>query len=57
MLTIFVSITLEGWTKFMYNLTDADSSLFAGLYFTLLVVFGSFFLLNLILAVIMDSFG
>ena len=40
----------------MYNLMDSSSPIMAALYFIMLVVFGSFFSINLILAVIMDSF-
>lgn len=54
--TIFVMITLEGWTTLMYNLSDASMSWMAVTFCILLVVIGSFFLLNVILAVIMDSF-
>lgn len=56
MITIFVMITLEGWSGLMYNLTDASLSWMATAFAILLVVVGSFFLLNVILAVIMDSF-
>jgi hypothetical protein len=56
MVTIFVMITLEGWSGLMYNLTDASLSWMATAFCILLVVVGSFFLLNVILAVIMDSF-
>lgn len=54
--TIFVMITLEGWSGLMYNLSDASMSWMATSFCILLVVVGSFFLLNVILAVIMDSF-
>ena len=40
----------------MYNLQDAMMPFVPAIYFCFLVVLGSFFLLNLILAVIMDSF-
>lgn len=40
----------------MYNLSDASMSWMAVAFCILLVVVGSFFLLNVILAVIMDSF-
>ena len=53
--TIFVMITLEGWSSLMYNLSDASMSYMAVIYCILLVVIGSFFLLNVILAVIMDA--
>ena len=35
---------------------ESNSSLISILYFNFLVIFGSFFLLNLILAAIMESF-
>jgi nucleoside recognition membrane protein YjiH len=41
----------------MYNLMDSNISSVAALYFILLISFGSFFILNLILAVIMDSYN
>jgi hypothetical protein len=56
MVTIFVMITLEGWTGLMYNLSDASMAWMSIAFCILLVVVGSFFLLNVILAVIMDSF-
>jgi hypothetical protein len=49
-------ITLEGWTDIMYNLSDASQAWMAIYFCVLLVVVGSFFLLNVILAVIMDAF-
>jgi hypothetical protein len=49
-------ITLEGWTDIMYNLIDSSQGWMAILFCVLLVVVGSFFLLNVILAVIMDAF-
>ena len=55
-LTIFQSITMEGWTDIMYLCQDAVHPLLASLFFILLVVFGSFFLLNLTLAVICEEF-
>lgn len=48
-------ITLESWTYVMYNYMDA-SGIIAAIYFPILVVLGGFFLLNLFLAVIMESF-
>jgi hypothetical protein len=56
LVTIFVMITLEGWSGLMYNLSDASMSWMAVTFCILLVVVGSFFLLNVILAVIMESF-
>ena len=40
----------------MYNVMDAQISWLAAIYFSFIVIFGSFFLINIILAVIMDSF-
>lgn len=52
-LTIFTSITLEGWVDVMYQLNASwGVQWFNVIYFTLLIMFGSFFLLNLALAVI-----
>ena len=48
-------ITLEGWTKIMYNLMDANISWMAILFSVSLVVIGSFFLLNVILAVLAEA--
>ena len=41
----------------MYNLMDSNMTWMAVFYFNLVVIFGSFFLLNLILAVIMEAFN
>ena len=59
LLTIFQSMTLEGWTVVMYMLQAADAFMYpvATLYFVLLIFFGSFFLINLFLAVIFESFS
>lgn len=56
-LTIFQSITMEGWTDIMYQCQDAQQPLVVAVFFILLVVFGSFFLLNLTLAVICEEFS
>ena len=56
LLTIFQAMSLEGWTDIMYMLQDAWSSVVA-LYFVLLVAIGSFYLINLFLAVIFESFS
>jgi hypothetical protein len=41
----------------MYNFMDSNSAVISVIFFVLVVLFGSFFLLNLILAVIMDNFN
>ena len=55
-MAIFRVITLEGWTVYMYNYLDS-SGFIACIYFPILVVMGSFFFLNLFLAVITDTFS
>lgn len=55
MLSIFQMITLEGWTIVMYNLMDSNIAWMAVLFCVLLVIMGSFFLLNVILAVLADA--
>lgn len=55
-LTIQVAITLEGWTLMMYNYMDCNSPIVSVVFFTVLVIFGAFFALNLVLAQIMESF-
>ncbi len=39
----------------MYNHMDSNMSYFSALFFIMLVIVGSFFVLNLVLAVIMDA--
>ena len=53
--TVFQMITLEGWAKIMYNLMDSNISWMAILFSILLIIFGSFFLLNVILAVLAEG--
>ena len=48
-------ITLEGWTKIMYNLADSNISWMAILFSISLIMIGSFFLLNVILAVLAEA--
>ena len=55
-ITIFQCITMEGWVDIMYQLMDGHNSTFAAIYFTFLILFGSFFLLNLTLAVLWEQF-
>ena len=58
MMTIFTSITLEGWVDVMYNLMDGwGTPWFVITYFILLVLIGSFFMLNLALAVVFDEYA
>ena len=55
MLTIFQMITLEGWTKIMYNMQDSNMNWMAVTFSILLVLMGTFFLLNVILAVLAEA--
>jgi voltage-dependent calcium channel L type alpha-1D len=50
MLTVFVAITLEGWSLMMLNYMDAGSTWISPIFFISLVIFGAFFALNLVLA-------
>lgn len=54
-LTIFQCISLEGWTDVMYWVQDAVSP-YAWIYFCLMIIFGSFFAINLALAVLYVAF-
>ena len=49
-------INLEGWSGVMYNYLDSVG-IIAGIYFPFCVIVGSFFLLKLFLAVIMQTFS
>jgi voltage-dependent calcium channel L type alpha-1D len=55
--TIFQSITMEGWTVIMYMVMDGGSPLIGALFFVILIIFASFFVMNLTLAVISDEFN
>ena len=56
MVTIIQMITLEGWSGMMYNLEDTSPPWMAIVFCVLLVIVGAWFLLNVILAVIMEAF-
>ena len=47
---------MDNWGSFMFNIMDADIPVLAVLYCCFMVIIGSFFLMNLILAVIIQSF-
>lgn len=55
-LTTFQCITLEGWINIVYQLMDVVGWTVVPVLFVLLIFFGSFFLLNLTLAVLGNSF-
>lgn len=54
--TIFLVISLEGWSDIMYLLQDSHS-FWVWIYFVLLIVIGSFFMINLCLVVIATQFS
>ena len=53
---VFQIITRDSWTTIMYNLMNGSQFGMAIFFCTFLIIFGSFFLLNLVLAVIMQAF-
>lgn len=56
LLTIFQSVTMEAWSDIMYMCMDSSGFATAGTYFVLLMLLGSFFALNLVLAVLENAF-
>jgi hypothetical protein len=56
-LTIYQCITLEGWTMIMYWTMDSYQPAVGALYYVLLVLVGSMFLLNLVVASIFLNFN
>jgi hypothetical protein len=56
MLSVFQILTNDNWALTMYNLMYVDFPVLAPLYLCIVVVFGSFFIMNIILAVLLDSF-
>uniref|UniRef100_A0A8D3DIM2 Voltage-dependent L-type calcium channel subunit alpha n=1 Tax=Scophthalmus maximus TaxID=52904 RepID=A0A8D3DIM2_SCOMX len=57
MLTVFQCITMEGWTDVLYWMNDAIGFELPWVYFVSLVIFGSFFVLNLVLGVLSGEFS
>ncbi|KAM6245211.1 voltage-dependent T-type calcium channel subunit alpha-1G [Porphyrio hochstetteri] len=55
-IAIFQVITLEGWVDIMYFVMDAHS-FYNFIYFILLIIVGSFFMINLCLVVIATQFS
>ena len=56
-LTIFQILTLESWVYLMYNYSDTGSGTISVIFFVLVVLLGAFFTMNLVLAIIVDSFS
>jgi hypothetical protein len=55
-MSILQIMTLEGWNKMMYNYYDSWNPVFTSLYFSAVVLAGTFFVLNILLAAIHSSF-
>jgi hypothetical protein len=56
MLSLFVAITLEGWNKMMHNGMESGDYTISILFYAVLIIFGAFFALNLVLAQTMEAF-
>eukprot|EP00924_Labyrinthula_sp_SR-Ha-C_P015991 snap_masked-scaffold_4-processed-gene-15.27-mRNA-1 protein AED:1.00 eAED:1.00 QI:0/0/0/0/1/1/2/0/1933 len=54
--TVFEILTLEGWVDIMYSAMDT-SPVYYAFYFILIVLFGSFFLLNLFVVVLSTNYS
>ncbi|XP_017265131.1 voltage-dependent L-type calcium channel subunit alpha-1D isoform X2 [Kryptolebias marmoratus] len=57
MLTVFQCITMEGWTDVLYWMNDSIGFDIPWIYFVSLVIFGSFFIINLVLGVLSGEFS
>jgi len=55
--TTFQAITQEGWTDIMYFCVDGNGFVLAEVFFGVLIVFGSFFVVNLLLAVLEENYA
>ncbi|XP_056292832.1 dihydropyridine-sensitive L-type skeletal muscle calcium channel subunit alpha-1-like isoform X2 [Pseudoliparis swirei] len=56
MLTVFQCITTQGWTDVLYWVNDAIGMEWPWIFFTTLIIVGSFFVLNLVLGVLSGEF-
>ncbi|DBA00730.1 TPA: hypothetical protein N0F65_001201 [Lagenidium giganteum] len=56
-IAIFQCITTSGWSDIMYMLQDAGFGFVSVVYFVSFIVMGSFFMINLMLAVIWENFS
>ncbi|XP_044182314.1 voltage-dependent L-type calcium channel subunit alpha-1D-like isoform X2 [Acropora millepora] len=56
-MTVFQCITLEGWTDVLYMINDAVGNSWPWIYFVTLIIWGSFFVLNLVLGVLSGEFA
>eukprot|EP00392_Amoebophrya_sp_AT5.2_P008976 g9004.t1 len=56
-LTLFQTVTLSGWVDLMYLYEDSFDVTFARFFFTVVIMLGTFFVLNVTLAVVCDAFN
>lgn len=56
LITVFQVITGENWAIIMYKLMDAENFFLVAFYFSFLVITGAFFLVNIVLPVIFDTY-
>ena len=56
MLTIFQMMTVEGWTKIMYNLMDSNLQWMSIIFSISLVLMTSYYALNIILAILAKEY-
>ncbi|XRA99340.1 voltage-dependent calcium channel T type alpha-1H [Pycnococcus provasolii] len=57
-LAVFQTLTLQGWsTDLMYHVNDGSGHAVSSVYFVFLVMFGAFFALNLLTAIISAKFA
>ena len=56
-LVMMQTITMADWRGFMYDVQDAFNPIVGGLFFIVLIIFGGFFLINLALAAIWETFA
>ena len=55
-LTIFQILTLESWVNLMYNYSDASGSALSTIFFILVILIGTFFTMNLLIATIVEAY-
>ena len=55
-LSIFQIITLEGWVDIMYSVQDSEGTIHCALFISI-VMFGSFFMVNLLIGVIFENYS
>jgi hypothetical protein len=49
-------VSTDNWSSYIYNMMDVSGPLVCAAYGLIVIVFGYYFVMNLILAVIIDTF-